>query len=586
MPKFVGFDLETNDASQLFKDPKGEFVRVGGWMTDNGPKTTADIEGELIPALNEAEYIHAHNFYGFDGLALAYHYPERVNWEALAAKSLDTMVMERLRRPPEARDVGGSKDRYDLTESCKRNGVEGKTDNLKELAAKHGGLDQIPIDDPEYLSYLEGDLIAGQALFDRVLDRLPSKKYAHREMQVESWLGRMTLNGFRVDMDLLAKRIKQTEARKQKAMHILADDYGLPLGRLGWTGRKPNKKEVWEEFSAPFRTQEGKEWLAEAWSSFGVVNPPVTETKELATSAEALREMIETDVLHPDLVNVLELMMIVTTSRTVYQTVDDHLVDDRVFPHINMGQASGRSSVTKPGLTVFGKKGERYHERDVFIGEPGWVVFTCDLSQVDMRGIAGLSGDRNYAALFENGRDPHSEIAMKFFGSVAFRDKIKPITHGANYGLGKNKLIKQGHDEKVVLDYFREREMQFQTLMNWQRNIRAVARAGLIDNGWGRLMKCDPDRVYTQAPALMGQGCAADILKECILRLPASVRQFVRITVHDEIVFCCPIDIVQDVMRVVKAAMTWEWHSPSGLIIPIECDIAGPANSWGATCAK
>jgi DNA polymerase I-like protein with 3'-5' exonuclease and polymerase domains len=584
--KFVGFDLETRGASEIFSTPPGEFVRVGGWMTDNGPVTTADIEGELIPALNAAEYIHAHNFFGFDGLALAYHYPDKVNWEDLAAKALDTMVLERLRYPPEARDVGGSKDRYDLTESCRRNGVPGKTDNLKDLAAKHGGYENIPLDDEEFLSYLRGDLIAGQALFDQVFDKIPSKRYAKREFEVESWLGRMTLNGFRVDLKLLAKRIKETERRKKKAMQILAKDYGMPLGRIGWKGRKPNKEEFWEEFSSPLSTQEGREWLAEAWAAFGIVNPPLTETKRLSTKAEDLKQIIEDEPIHPDLENMLELMMIVTTSRTVYQTVDDYLVGDRVYPHINMGQASGRSSVTKPGLTVFGKKGDKFHERDIFIGEPGWVVFTADLNQVDMRGVAGLCGDKNYAALFENGRDPHGEIALQFFGSLAFRDKIKPITHGANYGLGKNKLIKQGHDEQIVKNYFRERETQFPGLMAWQMEIRAFAKHNLINNGWGRLMKCDPDRVYTQAPALMGQGCAADILKQCILRLPASVRPYVRVTVHDEIVFCCPKEIVRDVMRVVKAAMTWEWHSPSGLIIPIECDLSGPADSWGATIGK
>jgi DNA polymerase-1 len=442
------------------------------------------------------------------------------------------------------------------------------------------------LDDPEYLSYLEGDLVAGQALFDKVFDRIPSKKYAKREFEVESWLGRMTLNGFRVDTKLLAKRIKETERRKLRAMKVLAKDYGLPLGRIEWKGRKPNKEEVWEEFKSPLSTQEGREWLSEVWASFGIVNPPVTETKRLSTSAEDLKQLIEEEPIHPDLENILEIMMIVTTSRTVYQTVDDYLVGDRVYPHINMGQASGRSSVTKPGLTVFGKKGDKYHERDIFIGEPGWVVFTCDLSQVDMRGVAGLSGDKNYAALFANGRDPHGEIAIKFFGSIAFRDKIKPVTHGSNYGLGMNKLIKQGHDEKIVRDYYRERETQFPRLMQWQKEIRAQAKVSLIDNGWGRLMKCDPDRVYTQAPALEGQGCAADILKQCILRLPPSVRPFVRVTVHDEIVFCCPADIVEDVMRIVKDAMTWMWHSPSGLVIPIACDLSKPANSWGATIGK
>src|SRR6185503_1567357 len=123
---FVGFDIETADADSIFTYGDG-FVRVGGWSTDDGPAVTADIKGELIPALLKAKWIYAHNFFGFDGPALAYHYPDLVDWETLAAKALDTMVLERLRFPPEARDTGGSRDKYDLDNCCARHGVGGKT---------------------------------------------------------------------------------------------------------------------------------------------------------------------------------------------------------------------------------------------------------------------------------------------------------------------------------------------------------------------------------------------------------------------------------------------------------------------------
>ena len=72
--------------------------------------------------------------------------------------------------------------------------------------------------------------------------------------------------------------------------------------------------------------------------------------------------------------------------------------------------------------------------------------------------------------------------------------------------------------------------------MAWTAEIRELAKAGnLLDNGFGRLMRPDPARYYTQAPALMGQGTAADILKEAILRLPdPDFRPLVKLSVHDE----------------------------------------------------
>lgn len=588
--KFVGFDIETADADDLFTYGDG-FVRVGGWSTENGPKTTADIKGELIPALNDAQYIYAHNFFGFDGLALAYHYPDLVDWEVLAAKALDTMVLERLRFPPEARDTGGSKDRYDLDTCCARHGVGGKTADLRELAKLHGGYDGIPVNDPAYLAYLMGDVRALEELFAD----LPRNRYAKREHDVESWLGRMTLNGFRVDIPLLERRLEETEARKQAAIQALAADHDLPLGRFNWKGRAKDKVEEWEAFAAPLRTLEGRKWLEEVWDDYGIVNPPTTETGQMSTKAETLRELIDTGIVHPELADILEKIIIVTTTRTVYQTVSDYLVGDRVYPRINMGQASGRSSVIRPGLTVFGKKGERFHERDVFIANDGWSIFTADLKQVDMRVVAALCQDKNYMALFENGRDPHTETAIKFFGSAKRRNEIKPITHGANYGLGRKKLIKQGHDPRLVKQYFEERRVQFPRLMEWQDEIRDAAANGLIDNGFGRKMKCDPSRLYTQPPALMGQGGAADVLKQCILRMHPDLRPHVHVTVHDEIVYSGPDADIPDMKREVEKAMTFGLVNDNGRLIvvdhgtpgsvAIECDIEGPAKSWGGVIA-
>ena len=64
-------------------------------------------------------------------------------------------------------------------------------------------------------------------------------------------------------------------------------------------------------------------------------------------------------------------------ARSVYQTAQDNLCPDgRVHPKIGFEQATGRWSVTKPGLTVFGKRGGRHVERDVFLPDPGEVLIS------------------------------------------------------------------------------------------------------------------------------------------------------------------------------------------------------------------
>lgn len=572
---WTAFDLETAGADQLFHYGPG-FLKLAGFSDGNGGVTLTESPSEVIEALNRASVISGHNILGFDLLALAYIYG--ADWEALAAKSLDTMLLDRLDYPPEARDTGGSADKYDLDHVCERRGVPGKTDNLKELARKYGGYDKIPPDDPDYRAYLKGDVRAVEAL----VRELPRNAYAKREHRIAAINGRMTLNGFRVDLPLLHKRLEEGEAHKREALEALRDDYDLPLGHLAWHGRGKDKFEEWEEFDSPLATLEGKQWLARVWDAFGILNPPLTDKKQLSTSADQLRSIAESMVTHPDLRHILELMTVVTTTRTVYQTVADHLEGDRVHPLINMGQASGRNSVTSPGLTVFGKRGGRHVEREIFIGEPGYVVMSCDLSQVDMRAIAGLSQDPNYMQLFGNGRDPHTEIALQVFGDASKRSDAKPIGHGWNYGLGMNKMIASGFDPQLVRTFFERMEASYPTLCKWREGIREQGRSGqFLDNGFGRRMRCNPARAYTQAPALEGQGAAADILKECELRIPNDVHQFLRVPVHDEFVFVAPEKDAEEIGQEIKKAMTFEWRG-----VPIECDLSKPGPNWGAVSAK
>ena len=457
----VGFDIETGPANELFTYGDG-FMRLAGYTSDDGPQTTTDMQ-TLISTLNDAPWIYSHNGMGFDLLGLAFYHG--ADWERLSAKHLDTMILDRLDFPPQARDTGGSVDKYDLDAVCERRGVGGKTDDLRALAKEFGGFDKIPVDDPRYIEYLKGDVTA----IENLVDEVPLTDYGKRELKVQSWLGRMTLNGFKVDTELNDQRIAAGEETKANALVSLNEDWDLPLGKFTWSGRGDDKVETWQDFDSPLASLEGRKWLLQLWDAFGITSPPKTEKGRLSTKAEDLRTLISQNMLHPDLVEILTLITTVTTVRTVYQTVDDCLINGFVHAGVNMGQASGRSSVTNPGLTVFGKRGGRHIERDIGIPPfPDWSVFTCDLSQVDMRAVAGRCQDPNYMALFDNGRDPHTEIAIQLFGSADFRQEVKPITHGSNYGLGQNKLIAQGHDPDKVRRYFSQRKSQFPMLLNWQ----------------------------------------------------------------------------------------------------------------------
>lgn len=567
----ISVDLETADAGQLFTyvphDETG-FVRIAGAL---GPDGEARVMSgaEVLPLLDAATEIVGHNFLGFDLLALAWHHG--ADWDRLSAKVRDTELIARQADPPRSRESGTSEDRYGLDQVAERLGVPGKTDNLPRLKAAHGGYDKIPVDDPEYRAYLGGDLRATQA----VGALLHNDAYTVREHRLASLAGRMTLNGFAVDQPLLAERLEQGQARKHNALRLLHDAWGLPLGRNVFRGRGSKKHEEFEIAESPLATDFGREWLEGFWSRYGIADPPRTvKAGKLAIGGDELAAVAARPGAPDGMKSALALMGIITGTRTVYQTATDCLcADGRVHPTVSMRQASGRWSVTNPGLTVFGKRGGKHVEREIFLPDPGHVLLSFDLSQVDMRSIAGHCQDPAYMALFEPGRDAHSEIAAQV---GIDRQAAKAIGHGWNYGLGAKRMIANGLDAELVNRFTSGMEERFPILMAWREQIRAEAGAGMIlDNGFGRRMRADPARAYTVAPALMGQGGARDIMCESLLRIPPELWVMLRVMVHDEILMSVPKADAMEVAQVVKRAMTWTWRN-----VPITCDMAAGMN-WG-----
>ncbi len=484
--------------------------------------------------------------------------------------------------PPRSRESGTSQDKYDLDHVAERLGLPGKVDSVARLARKHGGYDRIPLEDPEYRSYLEGDLRASRAL----AESLPHiDAYTIREHAVASLAGRMTLNGFRVDTALLGQRLAELAERKAQALDIL-HEFGLPLTKTLMRGRGKARHELEETLDAPLAADTGRDWLEAVWAAYGIANAPLTgKTGKIAMGSDALSEVAARPDCPPELRSILKLIDIVVGTRTVYQTARDTLCPDgRCHPSISFRQASGRWSFTKPGLTVYGKHEGRHIERDIFIADEGCVLLSFDLKQVDMRAMAGLSGDPAYAALFEPGRDAHTEIGNQ----VGLpRQAAKMVGHGWNYGLGPARMIREGMDPDMVRAFVAGMTASFPRLIDWREEIREHGKAGLIlDNGFGRRMQCDPARAYTVAPALEGQGGARDIMAESLLRMPDWLRPFLRGMIHDEILLNCPEEAVEDVIHDTMEAMTWTWHAPGGIDIPILCDMSGPGRSWGEISAE
>lgn len=584
----VVFDTETGDAKTDARliDPVG-FFRIGGIQVgDLGYADTTDPVA-MAELIKTAPLAIGHNIIGFD-VPVIDSAGGRMDLLDMARRRqlMDTMITEAVLDPPENDDapnaVGRAMARYGLDAVCERRGLPGKVDHLPELAKEWGGFDRIPVTDDRYRKYLRGDVEANAALAALQLPTAAATEYVWREHRVHAILTEMGRAGLEVDMPLLQQRYWRVAGRKAELGRKLIKRYGLPLTKADG---KPAE--------SPAATKEGKARLVEVFTELGVDPADLPRTPKGAPSFGSDGMAALGGKYGGAVAELAEVVADLAGQRTVYGTALEHThVDGKVHPKITTYQASGRGSVTEPGLTVFGKRGGRVVERAVFRAREGHVLLAADLAQIDMRAIAGLSQDPAYIAVFNDpSRDLHSEIAAALWGGPVtgnpMREKAKPMGHGSNYGMGPEKLaISAGVPEAEAVRFQAMVDAMFPVKATWTNWVRTVAKGGVLDNGFGRIMRCNPRRAHTQGPALMGQGGARDLTMECALRLPDDIARMMRIWVHDEFVFEVPEGDVDEVSHAIERAMSFQWCPPTGTMpVDIRAEVSGYGRSW-ADCYR
>jgi P4 family phage/plasmid primase-like protien len=566
----VVFDIESA-GNELWPIRPG-FIRITGVQEGKTIRVYDDAE-VIADLLSNARLIVGHNIMGFDLLAFALHHGVDLHKLAADGRIIDTMLTEIVTNPPEARTKQGQiMKEYSLDTLGLAKFGQGKTGDLDALAKEFGGYDRIPIDDERYVRYCAGDV----NLAARIAASQRRTEYAKREHRVAAIAAQIRVNGFRVDEQLLAERVAAGHARRAELVGKLRDRYGLPTTKKDG---KPSK--------SPQATAEGRAAIVQAFVDLGVTLP-TTPSGQPALGKEALVEVAGRHANDEGVQELVETVQSLNGVRSVYDTVARCRVGDRVHPDITMFQASGRWSITEPGLTVMGKRGGKYVEREIFIPEEGHVVIAADLAQVDARAVAAWCQDPAYLELFQPGRDSHTEIALAVWRDASRRDDAKIIGHGWNYGMGLGKLADKCGSLDAAQEFDRAMRDRFPGLVDWKRRVAEEADAGrLLDNGFGRLLRTTPGYGWTQGPALLGQSAARDILMEGLLRMPRELHPYLRAVVHDEIVLSIPVDQADELERAVLAALSFEWcPHEGGIPVRIEAGLAKRGDSWGACYAK
>jgi P4 family phage/plasmid primase-like protien len=626
----LAWDIESPSAAKLFtfpSRPEAPYARLNGLRDEDGQEYITTDPQELIALLEAAPAIHCHNGYRFDLMALAVHHG--ADYDALAAKTWDTYVDATVVDPPGAKGQKPWADAgyYGLDKVAERLGEPGKTDRLPELARPYGealglagkaaeaeGYERIPQDDPAYRAYLSGDLKAQDRVFRKMTAGGERMDYRRREQRVAHIQNRMTLSGWKVDVPLLAQLVTEEKEKVRESLAWLNENAGVPLTETKSRGRGKAKEFYEEERKSPLGSNAGKEAVIRALADRGLPYHLQTASGALALNRDALSEgsyMVgkgASGELRPGLLNpermrrtpgadweairdLAEHIKLVTTAVHKYEEVQNYLIGDRVHAVIGETQGSRRWAQVHPSTTNMGKRGGKVVQRAPMIADDGCVLIAFDFDQVDMRAFAGHCRDAAYTGMFVRGEDPHSMIADMVFGrhDGEWRERAKASGHGWNYGLSVNGLVNSGIERVLAERFDAGMNEGYPTLCSWRTEVRELGGSGeLLDNGFGALMRCDPGRAYTQAPALMGQGTARDIMCEGLLRLPQEYIPWLRGVVHDEAVFNVPEDRVEECIEVVTAAFTMDLAEVTGGklgSVPIVAGPSKPGHNW-AECYK
>lgn len=628
----VAADIETPSAKKLFTWSKEEpYARLSGLRDEDGNEVLSEDPERMVAHLNAAEAFTMHNGLRFDLMALALHHG--ADYDALAAKCWDTYVDEATLDPSGGQYLApwNKEGYYGLDAALERRGEQGKTDELKALAKPYGeaagyagkeavdeGFERVPVTDPRYRAYLSGDVRAQGRLHRHQMSEAPERMdYRRREQRVAYIQNRMTLTGWKIDVPLLRERVAEEADKVQRSLEWLHDNAGVPLTETRTRGRGKAKETYEVPRKSPLGSAAGKEAVIEAFRARGAYAVPRTATGVLALNKDALGEgsyMVgkgASGSLRPGMLNprvlaafeahgadtaaireLCEHIKLVTTSVQKYQEIMNHLIGDRVHGLVGETQGSGRWAMVKPSVTNLGKRGGKVVQRAPFIADDGEVLIAFDLDQVDMRAFAGHCRDTEYVGMFVRGEDPHSMIADMVFGrhDGEWREKAKASGHGWNYGLSVNGLVNSGIERELAERFDAGMQSGYPRLCEWRSDVRARGEAGeLLDNGFGRLMRVDPRRAYTQAPALCGQGTARDILVQGLLRLPQEYIPWMRGVVHDEVIFSVPEGRVQECIEVVTAALTMDLAEiTNGKLasVPITTGASKAAHSWDCCYTK
>jgi DNA polymerase-1 len=329
-------------------------------------------------------------------------------------------------------------------------------------------------------------------------------------------------------------------------------------------------------------------------------NAKKTKTGQYATGEDVLQKLAAEHTICRDILSYREL----TKLRSTYVDALPEMIHAKTGRvHTSYAQAvavTGRLSSNQPNLQNIPVRTDRGKEiRKAFVArDKKHVLVSADYSQIELRIVAAISGDKNLCKAFKTGKDIHTATAAKVFNvdekdvTKEMRYKAKSVNFGIIYGQGafglaENLGISRGEAKTIIDNYkkqfpgiqqYMDETIQMardkgyvETLMGRKRWLRDINSANFTIRGFA-------ERNAINSPI---QGTAADMIKMAMIRIQNAFRHHkfkskMLLQVHDELIFDVPKEELDMVKPVIIECMQTAMALPEE--VPVIAEIGSGVN--------
>lgn len=267
--------------------------------------------------------------------------------------------------------------------------------------------------------------------------------------------------------------------------------------------------------------------------------------------------------------------------------------DERIHGKFNQTiTATGRISSTDPNLQNIPIRMELGREiRKVFKPKEGCVFLDADYSQIELRVLAHMSGDKDLIDAYLQNQDIHRSTASKVFHTPfeevtdLQRRNAKAVNFGivygiSSFGLSQDLNIPKKEAQAYIDQYFatypavkqfidelvdKAKKLGYsETMFGRKRPLPEIASSNYIQRSFG-------ERVAMNAPI---QGTAADIIKVAMIRVANRLKKEklaskIVLQVHDELL----VEALEEEKEQVRQILIEEMPKAVTLSVPLEVEV-------------